>query len=36
MVPGTPFPGERYEFVMVARRGKLSQESHFTLIQRPG
>ncbi len=36
MVPGTPFPGERYEFVMVARRGNLSQESRFTLRQRPG
>lgn len=36
MVPGTPFPGERYEFVMVARRGNLSQESRFTLLQRPG
>lgn len=36
MVPGTPFPGERYEFVMVARRGAQSQESRFTLIQRPG
>lgn len=36
MVPGTPFPGERYEIVMVARRGNLSQESRFTLLQRPG
>lgn len=36
MVPGTPYPGERYEFVMVARRGNVSQESRFTLIQRPG
>ena len=36
MVPGTPYPGERYEIVMVARRGNLSQESRFTLIQRPG
>ena len=36
MVPGTPYPGERYEFVMVARRGNLSQESRFTLVQRPG
>lgn len=35
MVPGTPYPGERYEFLMVARRGNLSQESRFALIQRP-
>jgi hypothetical protein len=36
MVPGTPDPGERYEFNMVARRGAATQESHFTLRQRPG
>ena len=36
MVPGTPYPGERYDIDMVARRGALTQESHFTLRQRPG
>lgn len=36
MVPGTPYPGERYEIVMVARRGNLSQETRFMLIQRRG
>ena len=36
MVPGTPYPGERYEIVMVARRGNATQESRFMLMQRPG
>lgn len=36
MVPGTPYPGERYEIVMVARRGSATQESRFMLQQRPG
>ncbi len=36
MVPGTPYPGERYEIVMVARRGNQSQESRFMLVQRRG
>ena len=36
MVPGTPYPGERYEIVMVARRGGVTQESRFMLQQRPG
>ncbi|MFC5497853.1 hypothetical protein ACFPOE_09950 [Caenimonas terrae] len=34
MVPGTPYPGERYEFFMVARRGAQAQESRFSLTQR--
>lgn len=34
MVPGTPFPGERYDISMVARRGNLTQESRFSLMQR--
>ena len=34
MVPGTPYPGERYDMSMVARRGNLTQESRFSLIQR--
>lgn len=36
MVPGTPYPGERYEIVMVSRRGSATQESRFMLQQRPG
>lgn len=33
MVPGTPYPGERYDIVMVARRANVSQESRFSLMQ---
>jgi hypothetical protein len=36
MIPGTPYPGERYEISMIARRGAVTQESRFTLRQRPG
>ena len=36
MVPGTPYPGERYDIIMVARRGGQAQESRFSLLQRPG
>jgi hypothetical protein len=34
MVPGTPYPGERYDIQMVSRRANLSQESRFSLLQR--
>ena len=34
MIPGSPFPGERYDIHMVARRDNLSQESRFSLLQR--
>lgn len=34
MVPGTPYPGERYDMSMVTRRGSQTQESRFSLIQR--
>ena len=33
MVPGTPFPGERYDIILVARSANLSQESRFSLLQ---
>ena len=36
MVPGTPYPGERYDILMVTRRGGQTQESRFSLLQRPG
>lgn len=35
MVPAPAYPGDRYDIIMVARRGNLSQESRFMLIQRP-
>ncbi|GAC1605184.1 MAG: hypothetical protein NVS3B2_11420 [Ramlibacter sp.] len=35
LVPGIPIPGTRYDISMVARRDALSQESRFSLVERP-
>ena len=35
LVPGIPIPGTRFDIAMVARRDALSQESRFSLFERP-